>query len=105
MGGVLVPIGEWVGNNARDLLRKAREESLSLDDPEEYERAMNRVVNKIGSTAREVQWGDYYSAMFRGLKQGSKDAWILAKMGGAKEEELEKARFKNPFIEKVVTHE
>lgn len=97
--GQMAPFGEWVGNNARDLLKQARKRSLELDDPDEYHEAMDKPVNKIGSTAREYQMGDFFSAIVRGLEQGNKDAWILAKMHGNSDQDLENAGYTNPFKE------
>jgi hypothetical protein len=63
MGGV--PLGEYMGNNLNKLMKQARATSADLDDPDQYETAMNRVVNGIGSTAREYGQGDFNSAMVR----------------------------------------
>jgi Txe/YoeB family toxin of Txe-Axe toxin-antitoxin module len=53
------------GNNIKELRKMARDVSAELDDPEKYEEAMNKPVNKIGSTAREYMQGDINAALFR----------------------------------------
>jgi hypothetical protein len=63
--GGSAPIYEESGNNYRNLLRAARNESRRLEDPEVHRAAMNKVVNKIGSTAYEYMRGDLFSAMER----------------------------------------
>jgi hypothetical protein len=80
--GAFAPLGDWSGNNARKLMTECRAESAALADPDHYEQAMARPVNKIGSTAREYQQGDIRSAVLRGLAEGRTDAVIMAKMGG-----------------------
>lgn len=81
--GAYAPLSSELGNNAGKLMREARALSRELElDAEAYEAAMDRPVNRIGSTAREYQAGDISSAILRGLGEGRKDAEILAKMGG-----------------------
>lgn len=81
--GAYAPLDSWSGNNAHRLLREARAESRSLEsDPDALEAALDRPVNRIGSTAREYQAGDINSAILRGLSEGRKDAEIMLKMMG-----------------------
>ncbi len=63
----------------RELARYSRELST---DYQAHEAAMERPVNKIGSTASECMRGDLDSALFRGLAEGRQDAKIIAKMQG-----------------------
>ncbi len=58
--------------------RLGRSEARKLDIDE----AMDRPVNKIGSTAREYMNGDFKSAVYRGIQEGRQDARIMAKMYG-----------------------
>lgn len=80
MGGS--PLWQDGGNNAWKLVRAAKSEASQLHRSDDaYEAAMEKPVNKIGSTAREYGSGDLNSAILRGLMNGNKDAEILAKMG------------------------
>lgn len=80
--GAYAPLWQEAGTNAHKLVRAARAESRSLSsDPVAYEAAMERPVNKIGSTAREYQYGDTKSAILRGLANGDPAADIMARMG------------------------
>jgi len=88
--GYKAPLWDKNGNNYSLLMKEAREESASLDDPEAHEAAMNRPVNKIGSTAREFMQGDFASAMDRGVREGRTDAKIMAKMHGVPDDVIEK---------------
>ena len=84
--GAVAPLEQWAGSNARKLLAEARSESRSLDDPDKYEAAMSRPVNRLGSTAREYAAGDFDSAIERGLARNDMSAQIMAKMHGIKPE-------------------
>ncbi len=55
--------------------------NLLIDDPQVYEQHMNRPVNRIGSTAREMQRGDINSGILRGLASGDESAELMARMG------------------------
>jgi len=79
--GARAHLGEWNGNNYRKMLAEAKRESRSLDDPDTYEDAMNKPVNAIGSTARELQKGDVQSAILRGLAEGDPKAELMCKLG------------------------
>lgn len=81
------------GNNLNKLMRAARKASKKFtDDSEELEAAMNKPVNAIGSTAREMMNGDIYSAMDRGVRAGNTNAKIMAKMHGFPDELIEAAK-------------
>lgn len=58
---------------------------------------MNSPVNAIGTTAREFQRGDLDSAVIRGLREGDKNCWLMARIQGCKAEDLENAGFTNPL--------
>lgn len=57
------------------------ESNQMVDNPGAYERRMNRPVNAIGSTAREMQRGDINSALLRGLASGDERAELMVRMG------------------------
>lgn len=80
--GAGAPLGSWGGSNARKLIAEARSESRELDDPDKYEAAMSRPVNRLGSTAREYAAGDFDSAIRRGVERDDPAAKIMAKIGG-----------------------
>ena len=62
-------------------MRQAKAESRRLSaSPEAYEQAMDRPVNKLGSTAREYAAGDILSATLRGLDSGDPDARFRAEL-------------------------
>lgn len=63
--------------------RLGRSEARNLDIDE----AMDRPVNKIGSTAREYMNGDFQSAVYRGVLEGRQDARIMAKLYGVDPDE------------------
>ncbi len=79
--GCKAPLEEWNSHNARKLIADARRLSRSLDDDDLHAAAMERPVNRIGSTAAEYMTGDMSSATLRGLAAGSVEADILARMG------------------------
>lgn len=91
--GVCVPVRQLNSNNWKGGMRELRRTA----EKAVYEEVLESTVNKIGSTGREYLEGDFLSAIERGLQEGSKDAWIMAKIHGAKEEDLERAGVKNPF--------
>lgn len=69
------------GEDFKPLFAQVAERSNELvADPEVYEAAMNKPVNALGSTARELQQGDINSAMMRGLNRGDQGAEIMAVM-------------------------
>lgn len=90
--GCNAPLGSWSGNNARKLLRQAYREANSLLDSEALETRLDRPVNKIGSSAREVMAGDFTSAMIRGCESGNTDARIMAKIHGVPQEAIDNTR-------------
>lgn len=87
--GARAPLGSWEGNAWRPLMAQARAESRSLDDPDAYEAAMAKPVNKLGSTAREFAQGDFNSALVRGVTAGDRSAKLMAKIQGASPEAIE----------------
>lgn len=91
--GTSCPVREVYTCNWRAGMQQLKKTAGELD----YKSAMERPVNRIGSTGRECMEGDFISAIARGLQEGRKDAWVLAKIHGAKEAELVAAGFQNPF--------
>jgi len=79
--GSKAPLGEWNGNNYQKLIQEAKRRSRELDDPRTYKEAMERPVNKIGSTAKEFQQGDVLSAVLRGVAGGDPTAELMLKLG------------------------
>lgn len=90
--GTHAMLGTWKGNNARKLLRLAYREANALLKSESLEAALDKPVNKIGSTAREAVNGDFVSAMQRGCEAGRPDARIMAKMHGIPQQVIDDAR-------------
>lgn len=90
--GCHAPLGSWSGNNAHKLLRQAYAEANSLLDSKALESALDRPVNKIGSSAREFMAGDFMSAMQRGCESGNPDARIMAKMHGVPQQAIDDTR-------------
>ncbi len=86
--GSRAPLWDRSGNNINKLMKEARAESARLDDPAAHEEAMNRPVNKLGSTAREYAQGDIYSAMTRGVSKGEASAKLMAKIHGASDDDI-----------------
>lgn len=87
--GNFAPMGEWSGNNYRELLRQAKSEARRLIADHHYHaQQMNRPVNKLGSTAYEYAQGDFDSAMIRGIARDDKAARIFGKMRGLKHEDM-----------------
>jgi hypothetical protein len=72
------------GNNYRKLIADAKRASLSWAGDASL---LDRPVNRIGQTGRELMRGDLASALHRGLTAGDPDAKIMAKLyrasGGA----------------------
>lgn len=80
--GAYAPLWQDGGRNAHELIRAAKRESRRLaTDSAAYEAAMDRPVNRIGSTAREYQADDTKSAILRGLADRNPAAEIMAQMG------------------------
>lgn len=92
--GIFCPIEEINTSNWRAGMRQLRKVAKELD----YRKAMDlQPVNKIGQTGRERIEGDTISCLKRGLAEGKKEAWLLARIYGTAEEELEAEGFQNPF--------
>ncbi len=80
--GAAAPLWQDSGTNAHQLMRAGKRESRELTaDPARLEAALDRPVNKIGSTAREYAAGDINSAILRGLAAGDPKADLMARMG------------------------
>lgn len=90
--GCHAPLGSWSGNNARKLMAQAYKLANELADPAKLESALDKPVNKIGSTAREVMAGDFTTALQRGCESGNQDARIMAKMHGVPQQAINDAR-------------
>jgi len=72
--GCIAPLGTWGGNNYKQLLQIAKQESRKIQENNSYyEEKMNSPVNRIGTTAKEFQHGDFDSAVIRGLHKGDKN--------------------------------
>jgi len=79
--GEYAPLVDEAGNNGHGIIRNLKRESREIEgDSERHEGLMNRPVNAIGSTARELQSGDIQSALSRGLRAGDESAGIMATM-------------------------
>lgn len=72
--------------------RLGRSEARKID----IDAAMDRPVNKIGSTALEYMRGDIFSALGRGVQEGRQDARLIAKMYGIDPDEHIEDRL--PFL-------
>lgn len=90
--GCRAPLEDVSSNNLSKSMREIRRLANELLDEDALEEAMDRTVNKIGSTAREFMKGDIYSAMERGVLSGNQDAVLCARMYGVPQEELDNAR-------------
>jgi len=88
--GNYAPLGDWNGNNYRQLLRTAKRESKRLERDARYrEDRLMRPVNKIGSTALEFAQGDFVSGMLRSIASGSQEARIVGKIYGLSDSDLD----------------
>lgn len=81
--GAYAPLADYSGSNVRDVLRSARREAKRLlKSSNARQEALQKPVNKIGSTAQEFMVGDLHSAILRGLSEGNKNAELMAKLYG-----------------------
>lgn len=79
--GQYAPLSDESGNNGNRILRDLKRESREIEsDSDRYEELMERPVNLLGSTAREVQRGDYDSAIQRGVRAGDRTSELMAKL-------------------------
>jgi hypothetical protein len=79
--GAKAPLHSETTSNAHKGIRACRAESYRLtSDAEAYAAAMERPVNKIGSTAAEYMRGDVNAAILRGCDEGNPSARLMAKM-------------------------
>jgi len=90
--GIKAPLWSEDGNNWNKLLRSARREANALLDDDALTSAMDRPVNKIGSTAAEYMRGDLFSGMTRGVLAGDTGCRIMAKMHGVDQVAIDDAR-------------
>lgn len=80
--GAHAPLHQDSGTNAHRLIAAAKRESKRLQrDTAAYEQAMDRLVNAIGSTAREYAAGDMLSGVLRGVEAGDPKAELMLKLG------------------------
>ncbi len=86
--GYAQPLDTFSGNvRASNVRAQARRAAGALmRDAAKLETALERPVNKIGSTAREYGRGDVNAALFRGPVDTTKS--IILKMHGATEEDI-----------------
>jgi len=87
-------LGQWDGDDYEELFKLAFADAESYaDHGDAYEEKMESPGNAIGSTVREMQRGDFKSAMLRGIARGDENARILGIMhyGRDNVEEIEKA--------------
>ena len=61
---------------------------IAKEAVEDLDEAMERPVNKLGSTAAEMMRGDFMSALGRGCAEGQPSARLVAKMYGADPDEV-----------------
>lgn len=88
--GSFAPMGSASGNNYRLLLSEMKRQSRSIEtDARHREALLERPVNKLGSTAREMARGDFKPAMIRGIVAGDMRARIIGKMHGLSEDDLD----------------
>jgi hypothetical protein len=78
--GTKAPLWQDSGNAYAPLLQQARAESHALDNDEAMTAALDRPVNRLGSTAAEFMRGDLDSALLRGLIAGNQEARLVAKI-------------------------
>ncbi len=79
--GARAPLHSVSTNNAHQGIRECRKESYHLtNDASWYHAAMNRPVNKIGSTAREYMTGDITSAIVRGANSDDVGEQVVSKI-------------------------
>lgn len=91
--GAAAPMGEHGSNYAERARAAARREVEELiADSDKCEAALDRPVNKLGSTAREYARGDFQSAMERGVYAGDPGARVMARMHGVPVEVIDDAR-------------
>lgn len=76
-------------DNRSEGFAECRKESYRLSrEPGAMDEALQKPVNKIGSTALEYMQGDIYSAIARGVEAGKPGARLMAKLHGVPESAL-----------------
>jgi len=91
--GAAAPMGEHgskYATRARAAARRAAEELIA--DSDACEQALNRPVNKLGSTAAEYARGDFAPAIERGVLAGEPGARITARMYGVDQWAIDDAK-------------
>lgn len=82
--GLKAPLGEWSGGSWHNVVRAAAQEGVRLlRDETRLAEKLDRPVNLVGSTAREVMVGDFESGITRGKAEGNPHALIVGKMEDA----------------------
>lgn len=79
--GVYAVTWQQAGNNVAKLMRAARQEA-KIQAGITFGFAMDRAVNRIGTTGWEALRGDLNAGMARTIASGSTEGKILAKMHG-----------------------
>lgn len=90
--GCYAPLNSWNGNNARKLMREAYKLANELLDEEKLESALDKPVNRIGSSAREFMAGDFTSAIQRGCEAGNPESRLMANLHGIPQQAIDDAR-------------
>jgi hypothetical protein len=84
--GAQAPMQSVNTSNFHKTFRALAKYSRELQtDADKHSAAMERPVNKLGSTADEYMRGDLTSALARGIERGDTNARIIAKIYGYKE--------------------
>ena len=91
--GASIPVDQINTNNWRQGMRLMRKVAREVT----LEYALGKSINRIGQTGAEHLAGDLLSSLQRGLEAEDKNAWLMARIYGAKAEELEKMGYKNPL--------
>lgn len=83
--GVSAHLWQGTGDNARQLMKQARHEAMVSEFMFGF--AMDRTVNKIGTTGWEAIKGDLTAGLRRTIESDTPEGNILAKMYGTNPEE------------------
>lgn len=92
--GAAAPMGTYTDKSyperARAAARRAAEELIA--DSDACEEALNRPVNRLGSTAAEYARGDFAPAIERGVLAGEPNARLTARIHGVDQWAIDDAR-------------
>lgn len=81
--GLLAPITDVNTSNFHQTFKVLAKESREISGSKSARRrAMDRKVNKLGSTAAEFMRGDINSGLIRGVIKGEESALLVAKISG-----------------------